>query len=67
MRKQWEVKRKQDSEDIKRGFWILIAGLVITGITYILASASNGGAYVLAWGALLVGILYIIQGVFKYL
>ena len=67
MNKQRLIKQKQGAEDIKRGFLILAVGLVITGITYLIASGSGGGAYILTWGAILVGALYIIQGVLKSL
>lgn len=36
-------------------------------ITYGMVAGSGGGAYVLAWGAILVGALYILQGLFKSL
>ncbi len=60
-----EAKRKQGAEDMQRGFWILVGGLVITGITYGIASGSGGGTYIVASGAMLVGGLYVIQGFLK--
>lgn len=60
-----EARRQQGAQEIKRGFTILLVGLVITGITYGMAAGRGGGSYVFAWGAILVGVLYIIQGLSK--
>lgn len=62
-----EAKRKQGKEEMKRGFWVVGVGLLITVITYGIAAGSGGGTYILAWGAILVGALYILQGFFKSL
>lgn len=57
-----EVK-KAAAKSIWVGVGLLILGLVITGLTYNAASA--GGTYVLAWGPILFGIIYIIRGLFN--
>lgn len=57
-RRIWENKGKRS---IAFGAVWLLAGLLITGITY--SNASGGGVYVVAWGPAVYGIIRIISGV----
>ena len=41
-----------------------IGGIVVTVITY--NSASGGGTYVVAWGAILFGFIQLIQGIYQF-
>jgi hypothetical protein len=47
------------------GLCVCIAGIVITAVTY--SAASNGGHYIVAWGAVLFGGLQFLRGVFEFL
>ena len=58
--KQRKIKAKRD---IKYGAGICIVGIVITAITYSMASSgSGGGTYFVAWGAVIFGALQFFRG-----
>jgi hypothetical protein len=44
-----------------------IVGIVITGVTYLLAKNSGGGTYVICTGAIVFGILSFLQGLIGWL
>lgn len=47
------------------GLW-LVGGLLVTGLSYAMASGqSEGGSYVVAWGAVLFGGLQFLGGLVK--
>jgi hypothetical protein len=43
------------------GLWLL-GGILVTGITYLIAVERGGGYYILAWGALLGGGVQFLRG-----
>jgi hypothetical protein len=45
-----------------RGGIVCVAGIVVTGATYLAASGPRGGTYVVAWGAILFGGLRFVRG-----
>jgi hypothetical protein len=59
-----EAERKASIEQMLQGGGIAIIGLLITGITYWLAS--GGGIYVVATGAIFVGGLRFLMGLVQY-
>src|SRR5262245_58110945 len=49
------------------GLWC-VGGLVVTGITYgVASSGSGGGSYVVAWGAIIFGGIQFLRGLFQML
>lgn len=44
-----------------------VVGLVITGVTYLIAKSTGGGAYVICTGAIVFGILSFLQGLLGWL
>jgi uncharacterized Zn finger protein (UPF0148 family) len=47
-------------------FWC-ITGLVVTALTYSMASSVGGGTFVIAWGAILFGGIEFVRGFFELL
>ena len=58
----WASKGKRS---IAFGVVWLLAGLIITGITYSNASGPSGGVYIVAWGPMAYGVFSIISGYLK--
>jgi hypothetical protein len=44
------------------GALLLLVGIGITAVTYLSAEERGGGAFVVAWGAILAGILMLVRG-----
>lgn len=57
--------REVAGEYLLKGSGFLILGAVVTGITY--SMASGGGTYIVTTGLFVVGGLYVVMGLFKYL
>ena len=56
------VVRKRAMKQVAIGAVIFIVGLVITVATYSNASSSGGGTYFVAWGPMILGIIWVIRG-----
>lgn len=64
------VKQQRKKNGLKQfiiGAVILAIGMLITGISYSSASESNGGRFILAWGALGGGGYYTVAGIINYI
>jgi hypothetical protein len=60
---QIEEWREQGTKALQFGALWIIAGLVITGVTYSNAVSSDfGGIYIIAWGPVVYGVIRIIYG-----
>jgi len=59
-----EQKQEQGKKNMGFGALWCIGGLVVTAATY--SAASNGGHYVVAWGAVVFGAIQFLQGLFQY-
>lgn len=59
-----EKKMRKEAAQKKMGLGALIcvAGLAVTGITYMLATEAGMGIYVVAWGAIIFGAIQLLQG-----
>ncbi len=60
--KRKELRQNEGKADMSKGAWILLVGV---GVALVSLAASGGSSYLLAWGTILVGALYLIQGAFK--
>ena len=56
------VVRKRAMKQVAVGAAIFLVGLVITVATYSNASSSGGGTYFVAWGPMILGIIWVIRG-----
>jgi len=56
------VVRKRAMKQVVIGAVIFIVGLVITIATYSNASSSGGGTYFVAWGPMILGVIWVIRG-----
>lgn len=56
-----EARLKHAKDDMKYGAIWCIGGLIVTGVTYMLAE--NGGSYIVTWGAILWGGWQYLRGV----
>jgi len=56
------VVRKRAMKQVAVGAVIFLVGLVITVATYSNASSSGGGTYFVAWGPMILGIIWVIRG-----
>lgn len=61
---QLSFYKSEASSAIGKGLAWLIGGLVVTGVTY--AAASDGGTYIITWGAFLFGGIQAIRGIAAY-
>lgn len=59
-----EQKHEQGKKNMIFGILWFIGGLVVTAATY--SAASNGGHYIVAWGAVIFGAIQFLQGLFQY-
>jgi len=58
------IARKRGMRQIVIGAVIFVIGLVITVATYSSASSSpTGGTYVVAYGPMILGVVYVIRGI----
>ena len=60
-----EARRKTGIRDALIGATICIAGMGVTASTYLEAASSGGGEYVVAYGAILVGVVQFFRGLFR--
>ena len=56
--------KKRAASDMKIGAVVCIIGIIITAVTYNMASG-KGGTYVVAWGAIAFGALQFLRGLFN--
>lgn len=56
-----DAKKKRAQKDMLYGALWCIGGIVVTAVTY--SSASGGGRYVVAWGAIIFGAVQFFRGV----
>lgn len=56
------IARKRAIRMTLIGAGIFVIGLVITIATYSAASSSGGGTYVVAWGPMIIGLIWTIRG-----
>ena len=56
------VVRKRAMKQVAVGAVIFLVGLVITVATYSNASSSGGGTYFVAWGPMILGVIWVIRG-----
>lgn len=61
-RPESEIIREAGQRKMALGALWCIGGLIVTGLTYALASGTGGGTYIFAWGAILFGAVQFIQG-----
>jgi len=61
-----EVLRKRYENQMIWSLAWTVAGVVITVITYLVASGSGGGTYVICTGAIVFGFLSFLQGLFGW-
>lgn len=61
MQEVYKSKKQKSNKDILHGALWCLGGLLITWITY--DNASNGGHYVIMWGAILFGAVQLFKGV----
>ncbi|MEW6305839.1 MAG: hypothetical protein AB1705_20360 [Verrucomicrobiota bacterium] len=51
-----QAMAEKNDMDMRHGVYWLLGGLLVTGVTYLIArSSENGGMYVVAWGAVATG------------
>ncbi len=58
-----QAKSEAGNKNMLYGALWCIGGLVVTALTY--SAASNGGTYVVAWGAVLFGAIQFFKGVWQ--
>ena len=63
---QQQIEKERNVKDLIYGFLWLIGGILVTAITYSIAS-NEGGTYVIAYGAIILGGLQFLRGLFKYI
>ena len=56
-----DTKKERAKKDVLYGALWCVGGIVVTAVTY--SSASGGGTYVVAWGAIIFGAVQLIKGV----
>jgi hypothetical protein len=56
------IARKRALRMTLIGLGIFVVGLIITIATYSAASSSGGGTYIVAWGPMIVGVIWVIRG-----
>lgn len=60
-----EQYRETGLNNMKVGAMWAVGGLVITGVTYSMAS-EQGGTYVVTWGAIVFGAIQFFKGLYQY-
>lgn len=58
-----QEKREAGNKNMLYGALWCVGGLLITILTY--SAASDGGTYVVAWGAMIFGVIQFFKGVFQ--
>jgi SOS response regulatory protein OraA/RecX len=61
-RNRAEARRAAGKRNMTHGALWCIGGIVVTGVTYIVAASSGGGTYFIAWGAIVFGALQFLRG-----
>ncbi len=61
----WPIKNAAGKRNMKIGSLSLLAGIIITFFTY--NYAGNGGTYVVTWGAIVIGGIQFLIGLFQTL
>jgi len=59
-----EAKKERAGKDMMYGALWCIGGIIVTAVTY--TSATGGGTYVVAWGAILFGAFQFVSGLFNF-
>ena len=59
-----ETKKERAGKDMMYGALWCIGGIMVTAVTY--TSATGGGTYVVAWGAILFGAFQFVSGLFNF-
>jgi hypothetical protein len=63
-----KAKRKLAVKTMLYGALWFVGGLVVTGVSYAMASSSSGGGgYIVTWGAVIVGAIQMIKGLVRYI
>jgi hypothetical protein len=57
------VARKRGMRQIAIGAFVFVIGLVITIATYSASSSPSGGTYVVAYGPMILGVMYVVRGI----
>jgi len=58
-----EALAEKKEFDMRHGFYWLLGGILVSVVTYMIASASeNGGVYVIAYGAVIAGGIQFLRG-----
>jgi hypothetical protein len=57
-----EAKSQEAKKDIRNGGLWLAGGLLVTLVTYSMASNGGGGSYVVTWGAIIFGGIQLVRG-----
>ena len=66
LHKQYNKEKKEASnKNMLYGALWCVGGILVTVLTY--SAASNGGTYVVAWGAVIFGAIQFFKGVFQRL
>ena len=62
------LKRKAGLKTMGYGALWFFGGLIVTGVSYSMASSSSGGGtYLVTWGAVIVGGIQMVKGLVQYL
>ncbi|HMB25750.1 MAG TPA: hypothetical protein VKP08_23070 [Anaerolineales bacterium] len=58
-----EELNERGKKDMMYGALLFVGGLIVTGVSY--AAASNGGTYVIAYGAVIYGLIQFVRGILE--
>jgi hypothetical protein len=62
-----EASKASGAKNMLYGALWCIAGIVITAVTYNMASSGGGGRYIIAWGPAIFGAFQFFKGLFQFL
>ncbi len=63
-----KAKRKIAMKTMLYGALWFVGGLIVTGVSYSMASSSSGGGtYVVTWGAVIIGGIQMVKGLIQYI
>ncbi|GAH12104.1 unnamed protein product, partial [marine sediment metagenome] len=60
MQQLWTLRHRAGTKNMLYGAFFFLGGLIFTGITYLMAT--EGGAYVIAYGAIVFGAIQFLRG-----
>jgi hypothetical protein len=61
-----QAMAEQNDLDMRQGVYWLLGGILVTTVTYMIASSSkNGGIYLIAWGPVLGGGIQFMRALLK--